>query len=477
MLINSTKANKSLKMILNFQNLMSFLLGMLVVSNFTANAQPDGKNIPLQDTLQSGQKIISVSGTVTQRDGKPLQNVLVRFGTNSYEMTSSDVSGNFHFELIPSNAMLWFDCIGKKSVLHKVDENQPMKIIMENDTLKLGVLTVSSVDLLHHVSESRSNDVPNQPLFFLDEVQISRSEMDSLDYKSVESFIIMKDQQAIDLYGEKGRNGVIRMVSRSVEDQKRLAEQIEHTFSDGLIEPRFPDGEMALRDLINRELKYPDEALKEKIQGKVFVTFRISLIGKVENAKIVRSVHPLLDKEAIRIVSNLPDWEPGQLYGKPWSTSYTIPIKFSLPDPVTLCNDTLSLAPSKNLPNHFPQLSNLERQRLWIERQKEKDLPQIALELPEFPGGEEGFRRYILSEIRKSELGIKEKVQGNMLVSFVVNGNGGAERVNIIHSLHPILDEVVLRIIRTTPYWKPGNQLYNRKMEVIYILPIRFVIN
>jgi len=465
-------------MILNFQNMKSLLMGFLVVFNFVTTAQPDMINRPLQDTSQIAGEIISVKGTVAKRDGKPLQDVIVWFGMNNYEVTRTDQEGHFQFELIPSNALLWFRYVGMKSICMKPDENHQMKITLDYDTLRIGVVTVSTIAQLPP-QQIRLKDDPNPPLFLLDGVQITKSEMDSLDYKSVESFIIIKNREAIKLYGEKGKNGVIRMVSRSAEDRKRLTDQIEHVFSDGLVEPRFPGGEIALRDFIKKELTYPEEALKGKIQGKVYITFHISLIGKVENARIIRGVHPLLDEEAIRIVSKIPDWEPGHLYGKPWSTSYTIPIKFSLPDPVPNCSDTVKHSLSDPLPNHTFPKSSQERRRLWAEKQKqtEKEIVDDFSAFPEFPGGEEGIRRYFLAEIRKSEVAIRDYVQDTLLVSFAVNGYGKAERVNIIQGLHSILDEEVLRIIRAMPYWKPGNQVGNKNVDVIYTLPVKFVIN
>lgn len=82
---------------------------------------------------------------------------------------------------------------------------------------------------------------------------------------------------------------------------------------------------------IATHLRYPDQALKEKIEGKVYVQFIIDTIGRVTNVKIIRSPNPLLNEEAVRVVSEMPNWKPGKKGNKPVNTSYTLPIRFELP--------------------------------------------------------------------------------------------------------------------------------------------------
>lgn len=94
--------------------------------------------------------------------------------------------------------------------------------------------------------------------------------------------------------------------------------------------PEFPGGEAALRQYIAGSVKYPDDAVKEGIQGKVYVTFVVSKDGSVANAKIARGVNPSLDTEALRVVNALPKWKPGKQRGKDVNVSYTVPINFVL---------------------------------------------------------------------------------------------------------------------------------------------------
>jgi protein TonB len=85
-----------------------------------------------------------------------------------------------------------------------------------------------------------------------------------------------------------------------------------------------------LRNFIAVEIKYPAEARKNKIQGKVFVSFVVSSTGRVEEAMVVKSVNPLLDAEALRVVNRMPEWKPARQRGQAVSVAYTVPIEFIL---------------------------------------------------------------------------------------------------------------------------------------------------
>lgn len=95
--------------------------------------------------------------------------------------------------------------------------------------------------------------------------------------------------------------------------------------------PEFPGGMDALLKYIAKNTKYPQNAVKNKIEGKVIVNFIIEKDGSVTNVKPYRKVSPDLDQEAVRVVSSLPKWKPGSQAGKPVRTAYTMPIAFKLP--------------------------------------------------------------------------------------------------------------------------------------------------
>lgn len=94
--------------------------------------------------------------------------------------------------------------------------------------------------------------------------------------------------------------------------------------------PEFPGGQLELRKHIANSVEYPEIAREMDIQGRVFVEFVVDERGKVINAKVVRSVHPALDKEALRVINSLPTWKPGKQRGKPARVKFTLPINFKL---------------------------------------------------------------------------------------------------------------------------------------------------
>lgn len=96
--------------------------------------------------------------------------------------------------------------------------------------------------------------------------------------------------------------------------------------------PQFPGGDDALRKYLVESIKYPALAGELGV-GRVFVSFVIDKDGSVTDAKVVRGVDPLLDKEALRVVNAMPKWEPGIQYGKAVKVQYTVPINFSLISP------------------------------------------------------------------------------------------------------------------------------------------------
>ncbi|HAH25055.1 MAG TPA: hypothetical protein DCL77_15085 [Prolixibacteraceae bacterium] len=94
--------------------------------------------------------------------------------------------------------------------------------------------------------------------------------------------------------------------------------------------PEFKGGEAELRNFLATNVKYPAEATQKGIQGKVYVSFVVAIDGSVTDAKIARGVNPLLDNEALRVVSSMPKFIPGKQNGKDVATQYTVPINFVL---------------------------------------------------------------------------------------------------------------------------------------------------
>ncbi|MBA4411213.1 MAG: hypothetical protein C0397_17570 [Odoribacter sp.] len=94
--------------------------------------------------------------------------------------------------------------------------------------------------------------------------------------------------------------------------------------------PEFLGGEGEFRTFLARSVKYPAEAVKKGVQGKVYVSFVVGKDGYVTNAKVIRAVDPMLDVEALRVVNSMPKWTPGKQGGKDVAVQLTVPIYFRL---------------------------------------------------------------------------------------------------------------------------------------------------
>ena len=94
--------------------------------------------------------------------------------------------------------------------------------------------------------------------------------------------------------------------------------------------PEYPGGIKALFDYLCQNVKYPDDAEKQKIEGRVIATFVVETDGTISNIEVVKPVFPSLDAEAVRVLSGMPKWTPGMQSGKAVSVKYTVPINFNL---------------------------------------------------------------------------------------------------------------------------------------------------
>ena len=94
--------------------------------------------------------------------------------------------------------------------------------------------------------------------------------------------------------------------------------------------PKFPGGESGMMKFLTENVKYPKEALDKGITGRVLVEFVVERDGSINDVKIMKSVDPILDNEAIRIVKAMPKWEPGTMNGKAVRVKHTLPVTFRL---------------------------------------------------------------------------------------------------------------------------------------------------
>lgn len=94
--------------------------------------------------------------------------------------------------------------------------------------------------------------------------------------------------------------------------------------------PEFPGGETELYKYLNKNLKYPDIAKEQNLQGRVYITFVVEKDGSIANPKVARDIGGGCGEEALRVVRNMPKWTPGKQRTQTVRVQYTLPVIFQL---------------------------------------------------------------------------------------------------------------------------------------------------
>ena len=211
--------------------------------------------------------------------------------------------------------------------------------------------------------------------------------------------------------------------------------------------PEFPGGIEAFGKFLGANIKYPQNALEQRIQGRVIVSFVVEMDGSLSGHEVLRGVNKELDDEAVRVLKLSPKWEPGLRDNEKVRTQYTVPINFSL--------DKEEEKPSAT----------------------KSDVVFTSVEqVPEFPGGLEGLGRFLGTTIKYPKAEREKGIQGRVIATFVVEPDGSLSDVKIIRGVSKGIDDESLRVLALSPHWKPGYQ-NNKAVRVQYAIPISFTLS
>lgn len=156
------------------------------------------------------------------------------------------------------------------------------------------------------------NKIPTDEVYFMD----TEGKCQSFGYDPNISSIIPAKSSSMSL--------------QKVADSSMNSKSIEKTFDVVENMPSYPGGKDAMIAFLSSNMRYPDAAKKNGIHGRVIVSFVVDKDGSITETKVVRSVDPALDQEALRLVNSMPKWKPGTAEGKPVRVKYSIPFNFSL---------------------------------------------------------------------------------------------------------------------------------------------------
>ena len=109
-----------------------------------------------------------------------------------------------------------------------------------------------------------------------------------------------------------------------------VAEKNQQVFDVVEQMPEYPGGIQALFEYLQQNVKYPEDAKNQKVEGRVIATFVVETDGTINNVEVVKPAFPSLDAEAVRVLSAMPKWTPGMQSGKVVRVKYTVPINFNL---------------------------------------------------------------------------------------------------------------------------------------------------
>lgn len=198
--------------------------------------------------------------------------------------------------------------------------------------------------------------------------------------------------------------------------------------------PEFPGGTEALFEFLSENVKYPEKAEELGIEGRVVCTFIVEKDGSIDSVKVVQSVDSILDNEAVRVISAMPDWIAGtDTAGNALRVRYTVPITF--------------------------------RFEGRVEEKVDK--------APEFPGGTDALFKFLSENVTYPVEAEQARVQGRVLVEVVIDENGNVTNPVISKSVDPLLDKEALRVVKLMPKWTPGEN-GGKAVRVKYTVPFTF---
>ena len=268
----------------------------------------------------------------------------------------------------------------------------------------------------------------DKPIYVLDGERVE--DIESIDPKNIESISVLKNESSIAKYGEEGKNGVIEITSKSAiaksaaidYAKEKLAKSPDDVFVVVEEQPQFPGGTQAMMKFLGENIIYPEEAHKNGIQGRVIVNFVVNKDGSLSDTKIVRGQDPLLDAEAIRVISAMPNWKPGMQKGEPVNVRFTLPIVFRL---------------------KASEEVNGEAIKKLNEKGTVTDIKKDAID--------KTFYEFIGKSVRYPVIAQENGIMGVVRATYDVNEKGEVSNVKITEGLDPSLDAELIRVIKLMP--------------------------
>ena len=226
----------------------------------------------------------------------------------------------------------------------------------------------------------------------------------------------------------------------------------------------FPGGHKALIDWMQKNLQYPDTCRKAGIQGKVIIAFVVDTDGSIVDMEEARSPHADLTAEAMRIIKMMPKWTPATVGGKTVRSRFYLPVMFRL-DGGKKINNNEKASQSINV---SATAATTDEDKIYDFGKTDKNA--------EFPGGDEACMKFLRETLQYPDTCLKNKIQGRVLVQFVVNTDGSIVDVKAEKSPNPFLSEEAIRTIKLMPKWNPA-KVDGKAVRSRFKIPVVFRTN
>ena len=155
--------------------------------------------------------------------------------------------------------------------------------------------------------------------------------IENIGVDDIESFTVLKDEQATKIYGEKGKNGVVLITTKKAAQANQQQSEQEEAFIKCEKMPTFQGGDLnGYRNWVQSQLQYPKEAKDKGVQGRVIFSFVVEKDGSVSEFKVLNTPDKIFSAEVERVFKLTPKWEPGKQNGNPVRVKFTVPITFTL---------------------------------------------------------------------------------------------------------------------------------------------------
>ena len=319
---------------------------------------------------------------------------------------------------------------------------------------------------------SIGNITTRRPLFVIDGVDMGREADKNINPGDIKSISVLKGESATTLYGEDGKDGVILITTKAGKKDKseifRVVEQM----------PRFPGCEdqpagherddcakTKMLEYIYQNLKYPQEARKNNVEGQVVLQFVVEKDGRLNDIKVVRDIGAGFGIAARQVIESMnamkSRWIPGKQSGKNVNVLYTLPVKFKL-EGKSGSQKAIEIEKNKD-----PDFFNMVK---W------KDCNQHQNMFEESMCSIKKISEFVQSKAKYPEEARKNKVEGSCQVRAYFDEKGDLIKAEIKEDIGNGCGEEALRVVKLLPNMTPAKK-YDQAVASSLLIPVTFKIS